>query len=134
MGLSLSALALDPAMETTAVAVVLLVTGAGVGFATPALQTAAIESVPPEHAGAAAGLTSTSRYVGSIAGTYLLAEVLAPGSMAASGFGLLYGMLALCAAASVAAAMLVPANTPRRQARPARFQSGPANAPTPPPP
>jgi DHA2 family methylenomycin A resistance protein-like MFS transporter len=112
VALSLIALALDPAMATIAVAVALLVAGTGIGLMTPALQTAAIESVAVDDAGTAAGLAATSRYVGSIAGTVLLAGALAPDPTGTGGFGLLYATLAGCAAASLGAALLLPGRRP----------------------
>jgi MFS family permease len=105
---SLLVLGLDPGLGSGAVAALLLGAGAGVGLATPALQTAAIQSVRIAHSGTAAGLTSTSRYVGSITGTLLLAGPLAPAAAGEAGFGLLYATLAGCSAAAVAAAVLLP--------------------------
>lgn len=49
----------------------LAASGLGLGFALPSVMTSAIESVDERRAGAASGLFSTSRYVGSI-GTSLL--------------------------------------------------------------
>ena len=40
------------------------------------LQTSAIESLKPEEAGIAAGVFSTSRYLGSIIGSSILAGIL----------------------------------------------------------
>jgi DHA2 family methylenomycin A resistance protein-like MFS transporter len=54
----------------------LLLFGLGLGAATPSIQTAGIEAAPPARAGAAAGLLSASRYVGSIASTLVLAGVV----------------------------------------------------------
>jgi MFS family permease len=54
----------------------LLLFGLGLGTATPSIQTAGIEAAPPARAGAAAGLLSASRYVGSIASTLVLAGVV----------------------------------------------------------
>lgn len=106
--LGLVGLGIDPAMDTAAAAVALLLAGAGIGLATPALQTAAIESVDVAHAGAAAGLAATSRYVGSIAGSLLLSTLLDPGTTHDGDFGLLYAAVAGTAAASAAVALLVP--------------------------
>jgi DHA2 family methylenomycin A resistance protein-like MFS transporter len=49
----------------------LAASGLGLGFALPSVMTSAIESVDERRSGAASGLFSTSRYVGSI-GTSLL--------------------------------------------------------------
>lgn len=48
------------------------VTGVGMGLSGAGMQTAAIESVPPAQTGVAAGVYSTSRYLGSITGSSLL--------------------------------------------------------------
>ncbi len=108
LALGLVSLSLDPGAGSAVIALHLLVIGAGVGLATPALQTAAMESVGVAHSGTAAGLSSTSRYVGAIIGTLLLAGPLAPGVTGSDGFGLLYATLAGCAAAAVLAALLLP--------------------------
>ena len=50
--------------------------GAGVGLSTAGLQTSAIEALDPSQAGVAAGLFSTSRYIGSFAGSIALARLL----------------------------------------------------------
>ena len=52
-----------------------VLTGVGMGLATASLQAAALEAVPEPVVGAAAGLFSTSRYVGSITGSLLLAAL-----------------------------------------------------------
>ncbi|MGH9036832.1 MAG: MFS transporter, partial [Acidimicrobiia bacterium] len=51
----------------------LMVTGAGFALATPAMQAAALDAVRPEESGAASGVYATSRYLGSILGSSLLA-------------------------------------------------------------
>ena len=51
--------------------VALAASGLGLGFALPSVMTSAVESVDERRAGAASGLFSMSRYVGSI-GTSLL--------------------------------------------------------------
>lgn len=54
----------------------LLAFGLGLGVATPGIMTAGIESAPEGRIGAAAGVLSASRYVGSIAATLVLAGVV----------------------------------------------------------
>lgn len=51
----------------------LAILGGGLGLATPGMQASALESVERRSAGAAAGAYSTSRYLGSIVGSALLA-------------------------------------------------------------
>ncbi len=50
--------------------------GLGLGLATPSIMTAGIEAAPERRIGAAAGVLSASRYVGSIAATLVLAGVV----------------------------------------------------------
>jgi MFS family permease len=57
--------------------VTLLVFGIGYGVASPSIQTAGIEAAPVDKVGAAAGLLSAGRYVGSITSTLVLAGVMA---------------------------------------------------------
>ena len=57
--------------------------GAGMGFASASLQTAALESVPVAMSGSAAGVLSTSRYVGSTAGTIAIAVLMGQGTTGA---------------------------------------------------
>jgi MFS family permease len=54
-------------IATTALVAGLAGFGFGLGIAVPSLMTAALESVPMHRTGAAAGVLSTSRYLGSIA-------------------------------------------------------------------
>jgi DHA2 family methylenomycin A resistance protein-like MFS transporter len=54
----------------------LAVSGVGFGLTLAPLQASAIESADPAHAGAAAGIYSTGRYVGSIAGSVALSALL----------------------------------------------------------
>jgi DHA2 family methylenomycin A resistance protein-like MFS transporter len=54
----------------------LTLVGLGLGLATPGLQTSAVESVHSSQAGSASGLYSTSRYLGSIIGSAIIAGIL----------------------------------------------------------
>jgi predicted MFS family arabinose efflux permease len=81
----------------------LAVAGTGFGLATATLQTSAVEAVPAEQAGLAAGLFSTSRYVGSIAGSLVLSAVLVTGAGHVAGFTTL---AAVVAAGAVLAALV----------------------------
>lgn len=49
--------------------------GLGLGISGAPVQTAAVEAVPPERTGSAAGLFSTTRYLGSVTGSTVLAAV-----------------------------------------------------------
>jgi MFS family permease len=54
----------------------LAVLGVGIGLATPAAQSASIAAAPAECAGMAAGVSSTMRYLGGIAGVAVLSLML----------------------------------------------------------
>jgi EmrB/QacA subfamily drug resistance transporter len=97
-GLSLVAtgllpLALTGGRITTAGLVLgLALAGVGLGLASPALQTAAVESVAPAEAGVASGLFSTSRYLGGIVGSSVLSRLLDPTSDGMEGFAAVFRM------------------------------------------
>jgi EmrB/QacA subfamily drug resistance transporter len=62
--------------STTAMLVMSVVAGGGFGLALASHQTAALEAVPASESGAASGVFSTSRYLGSILGSLILATLL----------------------------------------------------------
>jgi EmrB/QacA subfamily drug resistance transporter len=64
--------------------------GMGIGVATPGLQSTAVESVAQAEAGVASGIYSTSRYLGSIIGSAVLAGLLGGSRREASGLGLIF--------------------------------------------
>jgi EmrB/QacA subfamily drug resistance transporter len=63
------------APELTPVVVALAAMGLGLGISSAPVQTAAVESVPHARTGSAAGIFSTSRYLGSVTGSTVLAIV-----------------------------------------------------------
>jgi EmrB/QacA subfamily drug resistance transporter len=73
--------------------------GIGLGIAGAAVQTAAVESVPAERTGSAAGIYSTARYMGSVAGSMALAIVFVdpPSAGAATPFVALFAGLVIVA-------------------------------------
>ena len=85
--------------------IALAVMGLGLGVAAAPVQTAAIEAVPAHTTGSAAGIYSTSRYLGSVVGSSLLALVFLrpPGTGETTPFLLLFAGLAAVAVAGVAA-------------------------------
>jgi MFS family permease len=102
---------------TSAVLVVtLLLFGIGLGAATPNLQTAGIEAAPADRTGAASGLLSASRYVGSITSTLVLAGVVQDDG---SGLGTL---LAVCVASLVGAVIAATALPGRRVTAPTAIE------------
>jgi hypothetical protein len=81
--------------------------GLGYGVASPSIQTAGIEAAPVDQVGAAAGLLSASRYVGSITSTLVLASVV-------HGDGRGLETMLLVSAASLAVAILAASQLPGR--------------------
>lgn len=79
--------------------------GLGLGIAGASIQTAAVESVPLERTGSAAGVFSTSRYLGSVAGSTVLAALFAGDAVvgAASRYTQLFMGLAVVALAALVA-------------------------------
>ena len=63
----------------------LALVGVGLGLASPALQTSGVEAVESDQAGSAAGLYSTSRYLGSITGSAIIAGILGASDMDVDG-------------------------------------------------
>ncbi|WP_170861141.1 MFS transporter [Trujillonella endophytica] len=100
----------QPAGDPVAAAALLTLCGAGLGLSMAAVQTAALEALPPARAGLAAGVWSTCRYLGSITGASLLGLLLSgdPGSGTGSGSGV-FVLAAVAGALSTAAAAALPA-------------------------
>lgn len=71
----------------------LLVGGIGVGISGPAIQLAAIHSVPPSATGVASGVLTTSRYLGSITGSVVIGLV-AGAALTEADYHWLFGALA----------------------------------------
>lgn len=83
--------------------------GGGIGLAGAGLQTAASESVPAADAGLALGMYSTSRYLGSILGSALLAQLLERFGGVPSTFGLVFALVAGAAVLATLTATRLPA-------------------------
>lgn len=90
---------------TAIIMAVLVVLGIGLGVAGAPVQTAAVEPVPQSSIGSASGVYSTSRYIGSVVGSSVLAMVFArqPDAGDAGRFVALFAALALVVAAGVVA-------------------------------
>ena len=91
----------DGSLAAGPLVALLVVAGAGVGLATPALQTAALEAVPALHAGAASGVYSTLRYAGSVTGTAAVTLIVSE----SAGFGAAFAMAAVAAAVASAVSL-----------------------------
>jgi MFS family permease len=108
-------LALAPGLGPSTLLPCLCLMGAGVGLSAAGLQASAIEALAPEQAGVAAGLFSTSRYVGSFAGSIALARLL-DRSHGLAGFHAVF-LIALCAATvSVLVTLALPSQRPPESA------------------
>ena len=68
----------------------LALVGLGIGLATPGLQTSGVEAVESDQAGSAAGLCSTSRYLGSIIGSAIIAGILGASDVDVDGLSLVF--------------------------------------------
>lgn len=77
--------------------------GIGLGLSSAGMQTAAIEAVEPQESGVASGVFSTSRYLGSIVGSSVLAGLLGPARDSVAGFGAVFLMAVATALLSVLA-------------------------------
>ena len=100
-------LALTPGLTPYALLPCLSLMGAGVGLSTAGLQASAVEALAPAQAGVAAGLFSTSRYIGSFAGSIALARLLDKGHGLA-GFHAVFAIALAAAVVSVAATLALP--------------------------
>lgn len=91
--------------SVTVIVVALAIMGIGLGIAGAPVQTVAVESVPVANAGSAAGVFSTSRYLGSVVGSSLLAAFFAreTGAETSDRFVLLFAGLSIAAVALVVA-------------------------------
>ena len=68
----------------------LALVGLGIGLATPGLQRSGVEAVESDQAGSAAGLCSTSRYLGSIIGSAIIAGILGASDVDVDGLSLVF--------------------------------------------
>ena len=100
-----------PASSTLVLLPCLLLMGSGVGLSTAGLQASAIEALEPSQAGVAAGLFSTSRYIGSFAGSIALARLLDEGE-GLSGFHAVFVIALAGAVISVLVTLALPRRRP----------------------
>jgi EmrB/QacA subfamily drug resistance transporter len=107
LAIGLLPLALAPGLSPHALLPCLALMGAGVGLSTAGLQASAIEALEPSQAGVAAGLFSTSRYIGSFAGSIALARLLDEGH-GLSGFHAVFVIAFAGAVVSVLVTMALP--------------------------
>ncbi len=87
------------------------VAGVGFGLAFASLQTAAVDAVSVDEAGVASGIYSTSRYLGSVAGSAALAGLLMVGTDAVDGFQHVAIMVTISALLSTLVVTALPGGT-----------------------
>ena len=114
LALGIAPLAWNPALPPLALVACLALAGAGLGLGSAGLQTSAVEAVPADQAGVASGLFSTCRYIGSFAGSIVLARLLG-GSEGLEGFDELFAVALAGSLLAVAASFALPAGTPKRE-------------------
>jgi len=85
------------------IVIALAIVGLGLGIQGAPVQTAAVEAVPMAKTGSAAGMFSTSRYIGSVVGTTILAIVFAnnPGPGDSGTFVALFAGLSMATFAAI---------------------------------
>ena len=71
--------------------------GIGLGVSSASLQTSVLESVKLKQAGLVTGISSTSRYVGSILGSSMLAQILGASPFEISDFRNVFLMVTIAA-------------------------------------
>ena len=89
----------------TSLVVGLAVVGSGLALATPGLQTTAVEAADRTQAGAASGVYSTSRYLGSIVGSAIMAGLLGTGGGDTGGTGLVFLVVVVAAVLATASSL-----------------------------
>lgn len=94
-------------VSSAALIIAIAVFGIGLGAATPNIMSAALESVPPNRTGAAAGVFTTARYAGSIPTTLLIAAWV---SDDAAGTGRILLISTVCMCAALAATSWLPSS------------------------
>lgn len=90
----------------------LALAGIGLGVANPGVSTSAVESLDRSQAGSASGVFSTSRYLGSIVGSAVLAGLLGAGRDRLVQVETVFVIIAVAAAGSVLAAMALRSRPP----------------------
>lgn len=116
-------LAIAPGLSTYALLPCLCLMGVGIGLSSAGLQASAIEALDPAQAGVAAGLFSTSRYIGSFAGSIALARLLDEGHGLA-GFHAVFVIALVGAIVSVLATLALPTRHASRPGQPWAALSG----------
>ena len=110
-GLTLFTLALLPLLREApgwsglVLTLSLAIAGAGLGIANPGMQTAAVEAVAAREAGAASGMYSTSRYLGSIVGSSVLPILLTASALTTVAIDHVFALIVVAAGCSAAVSL-----------------------------
>jgi len=129
--------AISPSTGYPHIGIALFVIGAGLGVAFAVANDVIIASVPPQNAGAAAGISETAYELGTALGIALLGTVIAsvhrefgasPGSFA-SGIGAAAGIGAVLVLASAIAVWILLKTPPAQQLLPYRCDESKEGAP-----
>jgi MFS family permease len=104
-----------PSIAPIVMVAALAVFGVGLGATTPNLMSAALGSVPAARAGAAAGILSMSRYVGSIGTSLLIAGFV---TADANGTRVVLGISAICMILAILVSRGLPDGGPRSASGP----------------
>ncbi|MCC6454089.1 MAG: MFS transporter [Caldilineaceae bacterium] len=83
----------------------LVLAGIGLGLSSAGMQTAAVEAVDVREAGVAAGVFSTSRYLGSIVGSSVIAALLNGNTTGDGNYGAVFAMIVAAAAIATLASL-----------------------------
>lgn len=113
---SLVLVLLGPDIGIAGLVAALIVSGIGLGIAGTGLQTSAVESVSSSQAGTGSGMSSTSRYFGSIVGSAILAGLVGSNGASDEGFHELFVVIAVASVLSAVAALALRAR-PAPEAR-----------------
>ena len=113
IGLALLAFSSDPGI--TLILACIGISGIGFGLAFASLQTAAIEAVKSSETGVASGVYSTSRYLGGIVGSAMLASLLILDTNSIEGFQSVTIMVAIAALLSTIVVIKLPAGIPTKR-------------------
>lgn len=86
-----------PTVSTPTMVGGLAVAGIGLGLSSSGMQTAAVEAVSGREAGVAAGVYSTSRYLGSIVGSSIIAALLSGSIPGGDNYHAVFAMIVIAA-------------------------------------
>jgi EmrB/QacA subfamily drug resistance transporter len=90
----------------------LALAGCGLGLSSAGMQTAAVEAVSGREAGVAAGVYSTSRYLGSIVGASVIAALLSGSTVGGGNYHAVFAMIVAAAVVATVTSLGLHDRTP----------------------